>query len=154
LHEWPLAEVCDASVSWSDQYERISSLMNTDLFTVRQTELVDLAANMMDWWHLRHIPVEDDEHNLVGLLTHRVLMRFAFNRNAEDEPEVPVSDVMDVDPICVSPDTRTLDAIALMRQKKISCLPVVDSNHRLVGLVTEDILMGIAARLLEQKLKN
>jgi CBS domain-containing protein/gamma-glutamyl:cysteine ligase YbdK (ATP-grasp superfamily) len=154
LHEWPLAEVCDASVSWSDQYERISSLMNTDLFTVRQTELVDLAANMMDWWHLRHIPVEDDEHNLVGLLTHRVLMRFAFHRNVEDKSEVPVSEVMDVDPICVSPETRTLDAIALMRRKKISCLPVVDNNHRLVGLITEDILMGIAARLLEQKLKN
>lgn len=153
LHEWPLAEVCDASVSWRDQYERITSLMNTDLFTVRQTELVDLAANMMDWWHLRHIPVEDDDHNLVGLLTHRVLMRFAFNP-PENADEVPVSEVMDADPICVSPDTRTLDAIALMRRKKISCLPVVDSNHRLVGLVTEDILMGIAARLLEQKLKD
>lgn len=153
LHEWPLAEVCDASVSWGDQYERISSLMNTDLFTVRQTELVDLAANMMDWWHLRHIPVEDDDHNLVGLLTHRVLMRFAFNRSPEDM-EVPVSEVMDTDPICVTPETRTLDAIALMRQKKISCLPVVDANHLLVGLVTEDALMGIAARLLEQKLKD
>ena len=153
LHEWPLAEVCDTSMSWSDQYERISSLMNTDLFTVRQTELVDLAANMMDWWHLRHIPVEDDDHILVGLLTHRVLMRFAFNRGSEDV-QVPVSEVMDAHPICVSPETRTLDAIALMRQKKISCLPVVDAKHRLIGLITEDILMGIAARLLEQKLKD
>lgn len=153
LHEWPLAEVCEMSVSWRDQYERISSLMNTDLFTVRQTELVDLAANMMDWWHLRHIPVEDDNHNLVGLLTHRVLMRFAFSRTPE-EAQVPVSEVMDKKPICVTPDTRTLNAIALMRREKISCLPVVDADNLLVGMVTEDILMGIAARLLESKLKE
>ncbi|MHC4822683.1 MAG: CBS domain-containing protein [Planctomycetota bacterium] len=153
LHEWPLAEVCEMSVSWREQYERISSLMNTDLFTVRETELVDLAANMMDWWHLRHIPVEDDNHNLVGLLTHRVLMRFAFSRTPE-EAQVPVSEVMDKKPICVTPDTRTLNAIALMRREKISCLPVVDADNRLVGMVTEDILMGIAARLLESKLKE
>jgi len=153
LHEWPLAEVCETSVSWRDQYERISSLMNTDLFTVRETELVDLAANMMDWWHLRHIPVEDDGHNLVGLLTHRVLMRFAFGRG-ETHGQIPVSEVMDKDPIRVTPDTRTLDAIALMRREKISCLPVVDADNRLVGMVTEDILMGIAARLLESKLKE
>ena len=153
LHEWPLAEVCETSVSWRDQYERISSLMNTDLFTVRETELVDLAANMMDWWHLRHIPVEDDGHNLVGLLTHRVLMRFAFGRG-ELDTQVPVSEVMDKDPIRVTPETRTLDAIALMRREKISCLPVVDADNRLVGMVTEDILMGIAARLLESKLKD
>ncbi len=153
LHEWPLAEVCEMSVSWRDQYERVSSLMNTDLFTVRETELVDLAANMMDWWHLRHIPVEDDNHNLVGLLTHRVLMRFAFGRAAGDT-QVPVSEVMDKNPIRVTPDTRTLDAIAMMRREKISCLPVVDADNRLVGMLTEDILMGIAARLLESKLKE
>jgi len=153
LHEWPLAEVCETSVSWRDQYERISSLMNTDLFTVRETELVDLAANMMDWWHLRHIPVEDDGHNLVGLLTHRVLMRFAFGRG-ETNTQIPVAEVMDKDPIRVTPETRTLDAIALMRREKISCLPVVDADNRLVGMVTEDILMGIAARLLESKLKD
>jgi len=153
LADWPLAETCDVSISWRDQYERVSSLMSTDLFTVRETELVELAANMMDWWHLRHIPVEDEAHHLVGLLTHRALMRFAFGREPGDH-HVPVSDVMEKEPICVRPDTRTLDAIALLRREKISCLPVIDGDHRLVGLVTEDILMGIAARLLEQKLKE
>ena len=153
LADWPLAETCDVSISWRDQYERVSSLMNTDLFTVRETELVELAANMMDWWHLRHIPVEDEAHHLVGLLTHRALMRVAFHRDGGDNA-LPVSDVMEREPICVSQDTRTLDAIALMRREKISCLPVVDGDRRLVGLVTEDSLMGIAARLLEQKLKE
>jgi len=82
-----------------------------------------------------------------------VLMRFAFGRG-ELDTQVPVSEVMDKDPIRVTPETRTLDAIALMRREKISCLPVVDADNRLVGMVTEDILMGIAARLLESKLKD
>jgi CBS domain-containing protein/gamma-glutamyl:cysteine ligase YbdK (ATP-grasp superfamily) len=153
LADWPLAETCDVSISWSDQYERIASLMNNDLFTVRETELVELAANMMDWWHLRHIPVEDEDHQLVGLLTHRALMRFAFSRDGGDRAR-PVSEVMEPDPICATPDMRTLDAIALMRREKISCLPVVDADRRLVGMLTEDNLIAVAARLLEQKLRE
>jgi CBS domain-containing protein len=153
LADWPLAETCDVSISWSDQYERIASLMNNDLFTVRETELVELAANMMDWWHLRHIPVEDEDHQLVGLLTHRALMRFAFSRDGGDRAR-PVSEVMEPDPIYATPDMRTLDAIALMRREKISCLPVVDADRRLVGMLTEDNLIAVAARLLEQKLRE
>lgn len=153
LADWPMAETCDVSISWSDQYERVASLMNNDLFTVRETELVELAANMMDWWHLRHIPVEDEDHQLVGLLTHRALMRFAFSRDGGDRAR-PVSEVMESDPICATPDMRTLEAIALMRREKISCLPVVDADRRLVGMLTEDNLIAVAARLLEQKLRE
>ena len=66
----------------------------------------------------------------------------------------PVSEVMDSDPICATPDMRTLEAIALMRREKISCLPVVDADRRLVGMLTEDNLIAVAARLLEQKLRE
>ena len=33
--------------------------MATDLFTVRPDDLVDLAASVMTWRHIRHVPVED-----------------------------------------------------------------------------------------------
>ena len=45
--------------------------MSTDLFTVKPDDLIDLAASVMDWRHIRHVPVEDDEGHLVGLVTHR-----------------------------------------------------------------------------------
>ncbi|MDP6963810.1 MAG: CBS domain-containing protein, partial [Planctomycetota bacterium] len=151
--EWPLAEVCEQQVAIAKQFETVSSLMNTDLFTVGEGELVDLAANIMDWWHLRQILVEDDDHHLVGLLTARSLMRSAFNRDDFDS-QLSVKEIMETNPISVRPETTTLDAIALMRKEKISCLPVTDPNNLLVGMVTEDQLMKIAARLLEQELKS
>ena len=48
--------------------------MSTDLFTVRADDLLDLAASVMDWRHVRHVPVEDEQGRLVGLITHRALL--------------------------------------------------------------------------------
>ena len=56
---------------------------------------------------------------------------------------------MAVNPVTVAPDTPTLEAIALMRDNKISCLPVVE-EHRLVGILTERDLINVAAKLLEE----
>ncbi len=82
-------------------------------------------------------------------------MRWAFRSRSEghDRP-VPVSEIMERDLVTISPDTRTLDAIRLMRDKGIGCLPVVNGNGRLVGLVSEESLVRIAGKLLEEKLRD
>jgi CBS domain-containing protein len=53
--------------------------------------------------------------------------------------------------VTVSPDTWTLDAIALMRRHRIGCLPVVKEG-RIVAMVMEEDFMGIAADLLEERI--
>jgi CBS domain-containing protein len=55
------------------------------------------------------------------------------------------------DVITVTPETPTLEAIALLKRYRIGCLPVVQDGH-LVAILTEEDFMGIAAELLEQKL--
>jgi CBS domain-containing protein len=60
---------------------------------------------------------------------------------------------MNREPITVTPDTRTVDAIRLMREKKLSCLPVL-LEDRLVGIVTEHDLIVVASRLLESYLDS
>ncbi len=59
--------------------------------------------------------------------------------------------IMEVDPVTVTPETSTLEAIDLMRKKHVSCLPVL-KGEKLVGLVTEADFMPIAYELLEQQL--
>ena len=55
--------------------------MSTDLFTVHPDDLVRLVANMMDWRDISHVPVEDDDGRLVGLVSHRHMVRLlAANR--------------------------------------------------------------------------
>jgi CBS domain-containing protein len=51
--------------------------------------------------------------------------------------------------VTASPLMSTLEAIQLMRDNRVSCLPVVDKRNRLVGIVTERDFMSIAGQLLE-----
>lgn len=148
-HEWPLAEIEEGG-GWARHYSRVAQFMTTDLFTVNQDELVDMVACLMDWEHIRHVPVEDGEHRLVGLVTHRALLRLLTQRKDERRP-IPVSEVMTRDPLTVTPDTPTLDAVHLMQERRIGCLPVVQDG-KLVGIITERDFLEVAAMLLEERL--
>jgi CBS domain-containing protein len=66
---------------------------------------------------------------------------------------LPVSEIMTRNPVTVTPETSTVDAIELMRRNRWSCLPVI-KNDALVGVLTETQLMAIAGQLLEQKLRE
>ena len=130
----------------------VEEFMTTDLFTVHEDEAVDLVANLMDWKRIRHIPVENEEGALVGLVScFEVLRQLEINVSEGAVQSIPVGKIMIRDPRTVTPETPTLDAILLMRREKIDCLPVV-KDGRLVGILTERDFIDVAARLLEHKL--
>ncbi len=147
--EWGLAEFCPTQ-DWRDSYRTVGQFMATDLFTVRPDDIVDFAASLMEWRYVRHVPVEDDSGQLLGLISHRQLLRLVARGNS-DNKSIMVRDIMRPDPLSVTRDTTTVEAIRLMREHKLSCLPVVEDS-KLVGLVTEYDLIVVAGRLLESYL--
>ncbi len=153
VHTWDPATLEEAG-AWERNYQRVGQYMNTDVLTVQEDELIDLAASIMDWEHVRHVPVEDDDHNLVGMLSYRELLKLlADPKRKNADQTVAVGDLMRRDPVCVTPETPTIEAIELMRERKISCLPVVaEGSRKLVGIVTEHDYMRIAGKLLEREL--
>jgi CBS domain-containing protein/gamma-glutamylcysteine synthetase len=150
VHTWPLAEL-ESSADARDSYRTVGQFMSTDLFTVHPEDLIDLAASVMDWEHLRHVPVEDHEGHLVGLVTHRQLLR-QVSQGQSGRP-VAVREIMRPDPVTVTPETTTLEALELMRSSKLGCLPVVQDG-KLVGLVTESDFIDVSARLLDEWLRQ
>lgn len=144
----------DEGGGWESNYVKVEQFMTTDLVTVREDDGIELAANLMDWEKIRHIPVEDGSGKLVGLVTYRALVRVLAKAMTEDRAvgSVAIRDVMKRDPVCVSPETPTLKAIEILRRGDFGCLPVVDGDRKLVGLVMARNFMGIAAHLLEEKL--
>lgn len=150
VHQWEPARLEEAG-EWQAQAAQVTQFMTTDLFTVNQDELVDVVACVMDWEHIRHVPVEDNENRLVGLVTHRHLLRLLARRRP-DEQAIPVSEVMIPDPVTCSPEESIQGAIRTMREHKIGCLPVV-KDGLLVGVVTERDFMDIAAALLEERFR-
>ena len=138
---WELADFCE-ELDWRESYQYVSQFMATDLFTVRPDDIVDFAASLMDWRHVRHVPVEDDEGRLVGLVSHRALLRLVAKGKLGGGQEVAVNDIMTTEPVTVTPETATVEAIRLMRESQLACLPVVE-NGKLVGLVTEHDLIVV-----------
>ena len=153
VHEWALAEIDQdkRDRNWRLSYQTVGQIMNTDLFTVRPDDIVDLAASVMEWSHVRHIPVENDSGELVGLLGHRALLRLVASGKQTELVEVGA--IMVSSPTTVGPDVLTTEAIKIMREKKVSCLPVVDGN-RLLGMITERDLIVVSAKLLETFLEQ
>jgi acetoin utilization protein AcuB len=62
-----------------------------------------------------------------------------------------VKDIMVTNPVTVSPSTPTLEAIAIMREHRVGCLPVVEGGQ-LVGIVTSYDFLEASALLFQQHL--
>lgn len=150
ISEWALADFSEYH-NWRDSYLKVSQFMATDLYTVRPDDIVDFAATLMDWRHVRHIPVEGDDGELIGLVSHRALLRLVAQGRVGGEHKVTVREIMTRNPVTVSSDATTVDAIRLMREARVACLPVVD-NGKLIGLVTEHDLIVVSSHLLERYL--
>jgi CBS domain-containing protein len=150
IHRWSPIEEEPQGDEWEHGYRTVGQFMSTDLFTVNPEDLIDFAASVMDWRHIRHVPVEDGEGRLVGLVTHRGVLRIISNgnRSAKAEP-VTVRDVMVANPVTVSPTTSSLEAIEIMRRHRVGCLPVV-TGDQLVGIVTSYDFLEASARLFKQ----
>ena len=150
VHEWPLIEAT-ATDDWAQSYCTVGQFMSTDLFTVRPDDLIDLAASVMDWRHVRHVPVEDEAGRLLGLVTHRGLLRMMNNGICTRTTPVTVREIMIANPVSISPTTSSLEAIEVMRQNRIGCLPVVEADQ-LVGIVTSYDFLEASAALFKQHL--
>ncbi|MBK9215965.1 MAG: CBS domain-containing protein [Chloracidobacterium sp.] len=150
MHEWPLAEIPDRS-EWIDNYKTVEQFMAVDLFTVRPEDILDLAASLMHWRHVRHVPVEDDAGRLLGIVSHRDLIKLMASGYLDSRRPISVRDIMTTDLVTVEPETPTLTALELMREQNIGCLPVI-RDGRLVGLVTAHDFLTVSAKLLEERL--
>ncbi|MFD2531639.1 CBS domain-containing protein [Gracilimonas halophila] len=149
-HKWGLAKIEDMD-HWKPSKLMVEEFMTTDLFTVRKDDILEFVANLLDWRRIRYIPVEDDQKHLVGLITMRkVLREYTKVVNEDEEASITqtVDDIMEQNPVTIHPEASIMEAMEIMQNQKIGCLPVV-KNSRLVGVITEDNFMNITRRLLQ-----
>jgi CBS domain-containing protein/gamma-glutamylcysteine synthetase len=150
LHEWELATIPERS-EWIDNFKTVEQFMAVDLYTVRPEDIVDLAASLMHWRHVRHIPVEDDSARLIGVVSYRDLIEQMATGRALTGNPIVVREIMKTNVVTVTPDTPTLVALALLRDNNIGCLPVI-KDDRLVGIVTAYDFLTVSTKLLEERL--
>jgi CBS domain-containing protein len=128
--------------------------MTAQVTTLKRNDKLTLADEVMQLGRIRHLPVlEDDGEQLVGIVSQRDLFRGALaqalgygeyaHRKLLDT--FSVKDVMTTEVITASPETPLVEAARVLMQRKIGCLPVVESG-RLAGIITEGDFVALVAR--------
>ena len=113
-----------------DRVKRSESGMILDPITVRADQRIRDVNALLNKYKISGIPVVDEEHRLIGIITNRDL-RFQPN---EDQR---VSAVMTRENLITAPVGTTLEqAKHILMKHKIEKLPVVDRNGTLKGLIT------------------
>jgi len=135
---------------------RVADLMTRSVSTLSPTQSLPLAEALMGLERIRHIPVVDDAGKLVGLVTHRDLLRARISALAplsDDERStlqlsVPVSRIMCTEVWSIAPDALAVSAARILRDHKFGCLPVVEDG-KLVGILCEADLLALVTTSLE-----
>jgi CBS domain-containing membrane protein len=132
--------------------------MTSPVVTFFAEQTIPLAEDVMHFKHLRHLPVVDDSGKLVGLVSHRDLLRAQIStlsglteteRRAR-QSDVRVSQVMTRDVWTVGPNTDVKKIGRTLLDHKFGCLPVIDADQRLVGIITERDFIKYALAQLEE----
>ena len=111
--------------------KRAENGMIYDPVTIKAQATVSDALEIMAEYHIGGIPVVDEDNKLVGIVTNRDL-RFETNMAR------PICEIMTAaDKLVVAHQRTDMEAAAkILRENKIEKLPVVDSDGKLVGLIT------------------
>ena len=113
-----------------DKVKRSESGMIRKPITMRATDTVGQAQELMTRYKVSGFPVVDEEFRLVGIVTNRD-MRFANDRSES------VENIMTRHSLITAPLGTTLEgAERILQEHRIEKLPIVDDHGLLVGLMT------------------
>jgi CBS domain-containing membrane protein len=132
----------------------VRDLMTDSVYTVhRRTSLADVQLLMLENG-FRHVPVVDDDDEVLGLVSQRDVTA-ALGAAARGDltgqqarlADLTASQAMTTPVETIGPDDDLRSAAELMIENKYGCLPVVEGRH-LVGIITEsDFVRFVASRL-------
>ncbi|PCJ48167.1 MAG: CBS domain-containing protein [Gammaproteobacteria bacterium] len=127
----------------------VDQIMSQNLNTVTADEDLQSLSNTFDKVSYHHIPVVDADNRLLGIISDRdVTQRLSPFIGTEHERDCDrellnstAADIMTADPITIAQSTRIETASILLLENNFSCLPVVDDDGKIEGLLTwKDIL--------------
>ncbi|RXJ68237.1 IMP dehydrogenase [Halarcobacter ebronensis] len=120
----------ESQVLQCKKVKKSESGMIIDPVTIKKTQTLQDAEDIMASYKISGVPVVDDNNILLGILTNRD-MRFT-----KDYSQL-VQDKMTLMPLVTGKEGTTLDEAAdIMHQNKFEKLPIVDKNNKLIGLIT------------------
>ncbi len=139
--------------------ETVADIMTRKVFVVNDDDSLQNIEETMQRFRFRHLPVVDDKRKILGVLSHRDILRSSASslsemteaRNEFIQKHAKVSAIMNRDVITVGPDEPVRNVGKRMRRKGIGCVLVEDEGETLLGIVTEADYLDLAVALLKPR---
>jgi CBS domain-containing protein len=135
---------------------KLKDIMTKNVISVRvNTPFADIPKILGDQ-RIRHLPVVNQENQLIGLITQRDLFKIQppkklidgqWYYDKEDLADVVLERVMIRDVAVMNLDDSMGDALVNMVQNKFGCIPVVDQHKVLKGIITQYDILSVAAQI-------
>ncbi len=129
LQDWP--EIATAALE--EEGMQIKDLMSTRLIKAAPEDFLNMAEALMQWNDIHHLPIENKDGELAGLLSWSMLENL---RDSCSFSTTTVGEVMVENPIAVSPETSLEEVRGLFDTHQIGCLPVC-SQSVLIGILSK-----------------
>ena len=125
----------------------VADIMTGKVVTLSPYHSFSEAANLMNDRYFRHCVVVDAHGQIVGVISDRDILRaLARNPNARSKS---LEQIMTHNPVTVRRHTPIADAVSKVVSKRINCLPVVEEDGTVCGIVTSTDLLKSYQQLLE-----
>lgn len=124
----------------------VGEAMTSKIVTLNPNNSLQDAIGLMANNSFRHFPVVGDNRVLAGVVSDRDLLR-AMNLN-KDWSSITIAQVMTQDAVKVKRDTPLSVAVKEILTRHIHCLPVVEDNDRVCGIVTSTDLLSAFQQVL------
>lgn len=144
---------------------QVKEIMTSEVVTVSTTDSVEQCAKLLQEYDISGLPVLDEAGKVAGMITEGDLIRRASRVKAPGYLEIlggliylgspkkfvdelqramslEAGQLMSKNLISIKPEDTIEQAATLMVEKKISRLPVLDENGKLVGIVSRRDIMG------------
>ena len=151
----------------------VEDVMTDQIVWLEEQDNLAKAMDVMQEGKFRHVPIVDKQGRLTGIISDRDILRYLPMRSRQSQvkgarsagtsaevfrsnlfdvaPEhaslgLPVKSIMSREIVHVLPTCSFCDAVRMLHEMKISCLPVVDDEKKLRGIVTAtDVMRGLLA---------
>ncbi|MBY5957834.1 CBS domain-containing protein [Membranicola marinus] len=148
VHTWSLPKLNDFKLNNMIAYT-VSEAMITDVFTVRQEDVIEMVAEMMIWKHIKQVPVENAKGRIVGMVSYKQIIEAFLRQKHEGEGTITVRQIMEKKPIIIGEETPIRKAIELMITNRSEALIVANEDKELLGILSDLEIMGMINRYLQ-----
>ena len=133
----------------------VNEIMSAKVITLKASDSLSTARELMKEEDIRHIPIVDDNHFPVGIVTHRDILRAldseidSNHEQSSDKNSILLEQIMSQKISYVRPSDPLRVAGLKLQKNKYGCLPVMDKD-KLAGIITDSDFVDVAINLIEQ----